>query len=209
VDIGLLVYPRFTPLELIGPWEVLVRLPEARTHFIWTRAGPVLGEHGLELSATVAFAETPALDVLVIPGGPGQFSLMKHTLLMEFLRERAQSQTWLLALSTGSLLLAQAGVLRGRKATTHWLARETLASFGVDVVEDEYVTDDRIATAAGASGGVDLALEITRRIAGDSEAKAIQLDLGYSPKPPLNAGTPETADADIVERLRSATRQFR
>jgi transcriptional regulator GlxA family with amidase domain len=209
LDIGLLVYPRFTPLELVGPWEVLVRLREARSHFIWTRPGPVLGERGMEMTAGVAFADTPSLDVLVVPGGPGQLSLMKHTLLMDFLRERTQAGTWLLAVSTGSLLLAQAGVLRGKRATTHWLAREALASFGVQVEDSERVIDGRLATAAGASGGIELALEIVRELAGEDEARAIQLELEYNPQPPFDSGSPATATPELVERLRKGSRQYR
>ena len=209
MDIGLLVYPRFTPLELVGPWEVLVRLPGARSHFIWTRPGPVLGERGMEMTAGIAFADTPSLDVLVVPGGPGQLSLMKHTLLMDFLRERTQAGTWLLAVSTGSLLLAQAGVLRGKRATTHWLAREALASFGVQVEDSERVIDGRLATAAGASGGIELALEIVRELAGEDEARAIQLELEYNPQPPFDSGSPATATPELVERLRKGSRQYR
>lgn len=163
----------------------------------------------MEMTASVAFADTPHLDVLVVPGGPGQFSLMKHTLLMEFLRERSQAGTWLLAVSTGSLLLAQAGVLRDRRATTYWLARETLAGFGVDVVTDDYVIDGNIATAAGASGGIDLSLQLVERLQGEEAARAIQLELGYNPQPPFADGSPERADPAIVERLRRTSRQFR
>ena len=209
MDIGLLVYPRFTPLELVGPWEVLVRLPAARSHFIWTRPGPVLGERGMEMTAGIAFADTPSLDVLVVPGGPGQLSLMKHTLLMDFLRERTQAGTWLLAVSTGSLLLAQAGVLRGKRATTHWLAREALASFGVQVEDSERVIDGKLATAAGASGGIELALDIVRHLAGEDEARAIQLELEYNPQPPFDSGSPATATPELVERLRKGSRQYR
>jgi transcriptional regulator GlxA family with amidase domain len=134
---------------------------------------------------------------------------MKHTLLMDFLRERTQAGCWLLAVSTGSLLLAQAGVLRGKRATTHWLARETLASFGVQVEESEYVLDGKLATAAGASGGIELALEIVRQIVGEEEARAIQLELEYNPQPPFDSGSPETATPELVERLRKASRQYR
>src|SRR5579875_1544397 len=114
LDIGLLVYPRHTPLDLIGPWEVLARIPDARTHLIWTRPGQVQAQGGIEISATVSFAEAQLLDVLVVPGGPGQLSLMKHTLLMEYIRSCAQTAQWVGAGCTGATLRAYAGVDGGR-----------------------------------------------------------------------------------------------
>ena len=209
MDIGLLVYPRHTPLDLIGPWEVLSRLPDAKAHLIWTRPGPVLGDRGLEITATTGFAEAPRLDVLVVPGGPGQQSLMKHTLLMDFIREHTENATWICGVCTGVLLLAQAGVLKGRRATTHWLARDALRSFGVKVSEKRYVIDGKFATAAGVSAGIDLALELARRLAGEETAITIQLQIEYDPEPPLDAGSPGKAPRAIVDRLRKTARQFR
>jgi transcriptional regulator GlxA family with amidase domain len=162
----------------------------------------------MEISATVGFAEAPALDLLLVPGGPGQLSLMKHTLLMEFIREHAQTGKWLTSVCTGALLLAQAGVLRGRRATTHWLARSALSSFGVEVLNERYVIDGNIATSAGVSAGIDLALELARRLAGDNVAQAIQLGIEYDPAPPLDAGSPERAPAELVERMRKRARLF-
>jgi cyclohexyl-isocyanide hydratase len=209
VDIGLLVYPRLTALDLVGPWEVLSNIPDARMHLIWTRPGPVLADKGMEISATVSFEDAPALDVLLVPGGPGQYSLMKHTLLMAFIRERAETAQWVCSVCTGALLLAQAGLLNGRRATTHWLARDTLRSMGVKVVNQRYVIDGKFATSAGVSAGIDLALELARRIAGDAVAQAIQLGLEYDPAPPFDSGSPDKAPPEIVQRLRDTAREFR
>lgn len=209
MDIGLLVYPRHTPLDLIGPWEVLARIPDARTHLIWTRPGPVQADGGIEIGASVSFADAPALDLLVVPGGPGQLSLMKHTLLIEFIRHCAQNSSWVCSVCTGALLLAQAGVLRGRRATTHWLARDTLRAFGVEVVDDRYVFDGNIATAAGVSAGIDLALELARRLSGDEVACEIGLQIEYAPAPPLDCGSPETAPREVVARMRASARRYR
>ena len=163
----------------------------------------------MEIIATIAFEDVPKLDVLVIPGGPGQLSLMKHTSLLEFLRMQAKTATWVCSVCTGSLLLAQAGLLKGRKATTHWLARDTLKSLGAKVVADRYVIDGKFATSAGVSAGIDLALELVRRIAGDECAKTIQLEIEYDPAPPFDCGSPAKAPAEIVKRMRDGARQFR
>jgi cyclohexyl-isocyanide hydratase len=209
LDIGLLVYPRHTPLDLIGPWEVLARLPDARTHLIWTRPGPVQADRGIEIGATVSFSDAPPLDVLVVPGGPGQLSLMKHSLLMEFIRACASSSAWVCSVCTGALLLAQAGVLNGRQATTHWLARDALRSFGVQVTDDRYVIDGKLATAAGVSAGIDLALELARRLSGERVACEIELQIEYDPAPPLDCGSPTKAPAEVVSRLRERARRYR
>lgn len=209
MDIGLLVYPRHTPLDLIGPWEVLGRIPDARTHLIWTRPGPVQADRGIEISATVSFAEAPPLDLMLVPGGPGQLALMKHTLLMDFIRECARTASWTCAVCTGSLLLAQAGVLKGRRATTHWLARDTLRSFGIEVVDERYVVDGQVATAAGVSAGIDMALELVRRLAGDEVACEIGLQIEYDPAPPLDCGSPAKAPGQLVARLREQARRYR
>jgi cyclohexyl-isocyanide hydratase len=209
LDIGFLVYPRHTPLDLVGPWEVLVRLPEARLHLIWTRPGPVQAEGGMEITATAAFADAPRLQVLLVPGGPGQLSLMKHTLLMDYIRSCTGTAEWICSVCTGALLLAQAGVLTGRRATTHWLAREALQSFGVEVSNERYVLDGKFATSAGVTAGIDLALELARRLGGDDAAREIQLQIEYDPAPPLRAGSPEQAPPELVSRLQSRARRYR
>lgn len=209
MEIGFLVYPRHTPLDLVGPWEVLSRVPQARSHLIWTRPGPVQAYRQMEIIATIAFEDVPKLDVLLIPGGPGQLALMKHTSLLEFLRTQARTATWVCSVCTGSLLLAQAGLLKGRKAATHWLARDTLKSLGAKLSDERYVIDGKFATSAGVSAGIDLALELVRRIAGEDCAKTIQLEIEYDPKPPFDCGSPDKAPADIVKRLRVGARQFR
>lgn len=195
-------------LDLVGPWEVLTRLPDAKAHLVWTRAGPVLADRGMEVAATVSFEECPALDVLLVPGGPGQQTLMRHQLLMDFLRERAQDAAWYGSVCTGALLLGQAGLLKGRRVATHWLAREALAHFGASVVEDRYVFDDRLFSAAGVSAGIDLALALAGRVAGDDAARTIQLEIEYDPQPPFAAGSPRQAPAAIVDGLVSARRVY-
>ena len=208
LDIGFLVYPRLTPLDLIGPWEVLSRVPDAHIH-LWTRPGPVQAEHGMEIRATAAFADAPTLDIVMVPGGPGQLALMNHAILMDYIRGCATTSDWVCSVCTGALLLAQAGVLKGRRATTHWLAREALAGFGVRVSDERYVIDGKFATSAGVSAGIDLALELVRRTCGEEAAQQIQLQIEYDPRPPLDAGSPTTAPPAIVARARAGARRFR
>jgi transcriptional regulator GlxA family with amidase domain len=169
----------------------------------------VQADGGIEIGANVAFADAPVLDLLLVPGGPGQLSLMKHTLLLEFIRQCAETSSWVCSVCTGALLLAQAGVLRGRRATTHWLALDTLGGFGVEVVRDRYVFDGKFGTAAGVSAGIDLALELVRRIAGEDVACEIGLQIEYDPAPPLQCGSPEKAPAEVVKRLRDRARRYR
>jgi transcriptional regulator GlxA family with amidase domain len=163
----------------------------------------------MEIGATVSFTDAPRLDLLLVPGGPGQLSLMKHTLLMDYIRSCTRTAEWICSVCTGALLLAQAGVLKGRRATTHWLARDALRSFGVEVVSDRYVIDGKFATSAGVSAGIELALELARRLAGEEIAREIQLQIEYDPSPPFDAGSPETAAPELVARLRGQARRYR
>ena len=162
----------------------------------------------MEISATVGFENVPRLDLLLVPGGPGQLALMKHAALVDFLRSQAKTATWMCSVCSGALLLAQAGLLKGRRATTHWLARDALKSFGVKVVDERYVIDGKFATSAGVSSGIDLALEMVRRIGGDEMAQTIQLQIEYDPSPPFEAGSPAKAPPAIVAGLRRRARQF-
>ena len=203
-----MVYPRLTPLDLVGPWEVLSRLPGAEPHLVGTEAGPVTAERGLVLTATAAFGDARAYDVLVVPGGPGQREMMAHAELIDLLRAQAARAAWTCGVCTGALLLAQAGILTGRRATTHWQARSALAGFGVDVVDERFVFDGAVVTSAGVSAGIDMALALAARLAGEETARAIQLALEYDPAPPFDSGSPARADPALVARLRSATRPY-
>ena len=166
-------------------------------------------EGGIEIGATVSFTDAPPLDLLLVPGGPGQLSLMKHTLLLDYIRSSARTAEWICSVCTGALLLAQSGVLKGRRATTHWLARDALKSFGVEVTSERYVIDGKFATSAGASAGIDLALELAGRLAGEDVAREIQLEIEYDPSPPFDGGSPERATPDLVARLRQRARRYR
>lgn len=195
-------------LDLVGPWEVLARIPDAKLHLVWTRPGPLLADGGMEVAATASFDDSPPLDVVLVPGGPGQQSLMRHQLLLDFVRRQAGAARWFGSICTGALLLGQAGLLKGRRVTTHWLARDAVAQFGAQVVEERYVFDGNLVTAAGVSAGIDMALALAARLGGDRTAQAIQLAIEYDPQPPFRSGSPGTAPRALVEHQLATRRSY-
>jgi putative intracellular protease/amidase len=204
MDIAIAVYDGLTALDAIGPYEVLGRLPGARTTFVATRSGPVRTDQGsLALVAEASFAETTAPDLVLVPGGPGRVDGGVHADLVAWLRRVDAVTTWTTSVCTGALFLAAAGLLTGRPATTHWSAREELARLGASVVEQRVVRDGKYVTAAGVSAGIDMALTLAGIIAGDRTAQAIQLGIEYDPQPPYRSGSPDTAPAELVELLRT------
>ncbi len=207
--IGLLLYPHLTALDIVGPFTVLSRLPGAwETVWVAEALDPVEDDQGLKLVPDVSFTDAPPLEILVVPGGPGQITAMGNDALIGFLRDRAAAGTRLVSVCTGSLLLAQAGLLEGKRAATHWLARDALADLGAIPVPDRVVRDGDAFTAAGVSAGIDLALELVAELEGDDWARAIQLGIEYDPQPPFDAGSPEKAPGELVELLRTNARSF-
>jgi putative intracellular protease/amidase len=211
MDIAILIYERFTALDAVGPYEVLSRLPGARVTFVaeHARVGglPVSTDTGqLALLADTTLDELASPEIVVVPGGPGQAALMDDGPVHEWLRAAHTTSTWTTSVCTGSLILAAAGLLAGKRATSHWLALEELRALGVEVVPERVVFDGKIATAAGVSAGIDMALALAARIAGPDVAQAIQLGIEYDPQPPFDAGSPDKAPAAIVEALRARAR---
>jgi putative intracellular protease/amidase len=207
MNIAILIYDRFTALDAIGPYEVLSRIPDATVTFVGDTAGLKRTDTGmLALCADASIAEVPSPDILLVPGGPGQSALMDDGPVHERLRKAHQSATWTTSVCTGSLLLAAAGLLEGKRATSNWQALEELGALGVEVVPERVVFDGKIVTAAGVTAGIDMALLLVQRIAGDALAQAIQLGIEYDPQPPFDAGSPRTAPPAIVEAVRAASR---
>lgn len=207
MNIAILIYDRFTALDAVGPYEVLSRLPDFTTTFVAEEAGPKRTDTGvLGLSADAAIADVPAPDIVLVPGGPGQMALMEDGPLHEWLRKAHETSTWTTSVCTGSLILAAAGLLEGKRATSHWAAMEELGALGAQPVSERVVFDGKIVTAAGVSAGIDMALTLAARIAGEEFAQAIQLGIEYDPQPPFQAGSPEKAPAQIVEAVRAFSR---
>ncbi|MFG1838155.1 DJ-1/PfpI family protein [Micromonospora sp. NPDC049175] len=204
MQIAILLFERFTALDAVGPYDVLSHLPGAETVFVAQHSGPVVNEVGtLRLTATATLADVPRPDVIVVPGGPGWHAQMIDGPVRQWLRTADEHSTWTASVCTGSLLLAGAGLLTGRRATTHWLAHDQLAPLGVVPVAERVVTDGKYLTAAGVSAGLDMAFTLAGRIAGDTVAQTIQLAHEYDPQPPYRAGSPDQAPRGIVDALRA------
>ncbi|MFF4182595.1 DJ-1/PfpI family protein [Streptomyces sp. NPDC001691] len=206
MQIAVVLYPGFTALDAIGPYDTLSRLPGAETVFVAEQAGPVSNESGsLTLVAEKSFAEVTRPDLVIVPGGPPE-AVEPHLdggPLLDWLRVADAASTWTTSVCTGSLLLAAAGLLTGRRATSHWLALDRLAAFGVTPTGERVVMDHKYVTAAGVSSGLDMGLALIGRIVGDRYAQAVQLLVEYDPQPPYDAGSPDKAPADLVEHFRT------
>ncbi|MDR6976104.1 transcriptional regulator GlxA family with amidase domain [Streptomyces sp. 3330] len=207
MQIAVVVYDRFTALDAVGPYEMLSRAPGAQTVFVAPERGPVRTETGcLAVTADRALREVPAPDIVIVSGGPGQSALMDHEPLLDWLRTADATSTWTTSVCSGSLLLAAAGLLEGRRAASHWLALDRLEAFGAEPTGERVVFDGKYVTAAGVSSGIDMGLALLGRIAGDDHARAVQLATEYDPQPPYDAGAPHKAPAHLVEMLRARSR---
>jgi putative intracellular protease/amidase len=208
MQIAILLFDRFTALDVVGPYQVLSALPGAHEVFAAEHRGPCSDSprRALRMFAPVALQDVPCPDVVVVPGGPGQADQMRDGLVHEWLRAVDQTSTWTTSVCTGSLILAAAGLLDGRRATSHWLAMDQLGRLGATPVTERVVFDGKYVTAAGVSAGIDMGLALAGRIAGDEAAQAIQLSLEYDPQPPYDAGSPERAPAQLVASLRARSR---
>jgi transcriptional regulator GlxA family with amidase domain len=204
LDIAIPLFDRFTALDAVGPYEVLTRLPGARVHFVAAEPGPKRTETDvLEMTAHESLDDLPHPEIVVFPGGYGTRPLMKDQHVLEWLRGAHGKSQWTTSVCTGSLVLGAAGILDGLEATTHWLELDTLASLGAKPSSERVVEQGKVITAAGVSAGIDMALTLAARIAGDEIAQAIQLSIEYDPQPPFEGGSTEKAPPEIVELVRS------
>jgi transcriptional regulator GlxA family with amidase domain len=197
MQIAIMVYPGFTALDFIGPYEVLRNMPGAEVRFVWHEPGPIPADSGvLLIGATHSFDETPSPDIILVPGGAATFEHARDEKVLDWVRTAHETSTWTTSVCSGSVILAAAGVLEGRRATSHWMALPMLKPFGVDCVGDERVVHEgKIVTAAGVSAGIDLGLWLFGQICGDAKAKAVQLVIEYDPQPPYDSGHMSKASA--------------
>jgi putative intracellular protease/amidase len=191
MQIAIVLYPGFTALDFIGPYEVLHYLPDAEVRFLWHEPGPVTADSGvLTVGATHSFDETPSPDIILVPGGPTTFEHARDEKVLAWLRTADATSTWTTSVCSGSVLLAAAGLLEGRKATSHWIVVPLLKTFGgVTAVGDQRIVHQgKYVTAAGVSAGIDLGLWLAGQISGEARARAIQLGIEYDPQPPFDSG---------------------
>ena len=203
LTIGILIFPDMDQIDFTGPFEVLSRLPDAKVHAIGVQAAPFKDHLGLTLTPDCDIAGAPALDVLQVAGGPGQEAIMDHEPALSLIRDHVAAGKPLFSVCTGALICGAAGVLRGRRATTHWAAFDLLPYFGAIPVRERVVVDGPLVTAAGVTAGLDGALRLASLLRGDEAAERIQLDIQYAPQPPFDAGTPETAPAKVLAAVKA------
>jgi cyclohexyl-isocyanide hydratase len=204
LQIGFLVFPKVTQLDLTGPLQVLSRLPGATIHLLWKRIEPVSTDAVMVLTPTMTYADCPQLDVICVPGGSGSDDMMNDDEALAFLRRQAVGARYVTAVCTGSLVLGAAGLLDGYRATTHWSAMEHLGAFGATAERVRVCVDRNRVTGGGVTAGLDFALTLVATLTDRATAEMIQLGLEYNPAPPFSAGSPDTAPADVMERLGAA-----
>lgn len=200
--IGYLVFPDITQLDLTGPQQVLSRLPGAEQLLVWKTREPVRSESGLMLVPDATYADCPPLDMICVPGGPGMNPLLTDADTIAFLQRMAPKARYVTAVCTGSLVLGAAGLLKGKRAATHWAAMEFLPKFGAIPVDERVVVDGNIVTGGGVTAGIDFGLKVAAEVAGEAVAKTIQLMIEYDPAPPFDSGHPRSADPAVLANLR-------
>jgi cyclohexyl-isocyanide hydratase len=202
LQIGFLLFPNVQQLDLTGPYDVLASLPDVQVHLVWKTRGPVTASTGLVLQATTSFADCPQLDVICIPGGSGVGPLMEDAQTLDFIRRQAAQARYVTSVCTGSLVLGAAGLLRGKRATTHWAYHHLLEALGAIAVQERVVRDGNVLSGGGITAGIDFALTLAGELFDAATAQRVQLQLEYAPAPPFAAGSPQTAPKAVVEQAR-------
>jgi cyclohexyl-isocyanide hydratase len=198
LQIGLLLFPKLTQLDLTGPVQVFSSIPNAKVNLIWKRIEPIPTDSVLTLNPTVTFADCPQLDVICVPGGFGTDEIVNDEEVLAFVRRQAQRARYVTSVCTGSLVLGAAGLLRGYRAATHWGALDLLASFGAVPTKERVCVDRNRVTGGGVTAGIDFALTLVSQLVDRKTAEMIQLRMEYAPAPPFDAGSPASAPADVL-----------
>jgi transcriptional regulator GlxA family with amidase domain len=205
MEIAIPLYDRFTALDAVGPYEVLWRVPGARVRWVAAEARPYATDRGLQLVAEATLDDLPAPDILVVPGGTGTLEALENERLVDWIRAADATSTWTTSVCTGALLLGAAGLLAGRRATTHWAYLDRLEAYGATPTSERVVREGKLVTSAGVSSGIDMALTLAAEIAGADVAQAIQLRIEYDPEPPFETGSIAKAPAHVVALAQSPT----
>ncbi len=202
--IGLLLFPEITQLDMTGPYEVFTKFPGAEVHLVWKTLEPVTANGGMKIVPTTTFEACPDLDLVCVPGGGGMNALLNDEQTLAFLRRQAAGARYVTSVCTGALVLGAAGLLKGRRAATHWMSRDMLRAFGATPVAERVVIDGNVITGGGVTAGIDFALTVAAEAIGADTARMIQLGIEYDPKPPFNAGSPEGAGPEVVAKAQAA-----
>ena len=197
LSIGMLLFPNVTQLDLTAPYEVFSRMPDTKVAVIAATAEPIRSEWGLTIAPNATFEDAPELDVLCVPGGWGVNAMLDDPALLSFVRERGRRARYVTSVCSGALLLGAADLLRGYRATTHWMSLDLLPQFGATPLRERVVADRNRITAAGVSAGIDFALAIAAELFGQPSAEQIQLAIEYDPAPPFTSGSPRTAPPEV------------
>jgi cyclohexyl-isocyanide hydratase len=208
LQIGLVIFPKVTQLDLTGPVQVFSSVPGAKVHLIWKRIEPVPSDSVLTLTPTISFADCPQLDVICVPGGVGTDDMVNDAEVLDFLRKQAEGARYVTSVCTGSLVLGAAGLLGGYRATTHWSAMEFLAPYGAITTKTRVCVDRNRITGGGVTAGIDFALTLVSIMLDRQTAELIQLRLEYNPAPPFNSGSPDTASPEILALMKEKIAPF-
>ncbi len=208
LSVGMVLYPLLTQLDLAGPYEIFARMPRTDVHLIATSPEPIPSEHGLTIAPTTDFDSAPPLDVLFVPGGPGQQPVMEDERFVSFLRKHGREARYVTAVCTDSLLLGAAGLLQGYRATTHWMFLELLRPLGAEPASERVVVDRNRITGGGVTAGIDFGLVVAAELFGEEMAKKIQLSIEYDPAPPFDSGSPKSAEAALVKSVSELGREL-
>jgi putative intracellular protease/amidase len=206
MDIAILLFDGLTALDAIGPYEVLKSIPGSKILTVASEKGLKRTDGGLGICADYSFREVSKADILVVPGGLGTRVIMHDPSVQNWVRDIHDTTKWTTSVCTGALVLGAAGLLRERKATTHWTQLERLREFGAEPVSERVVFQGKVVTCAGVSAGIDMALRLVHKMGGDLAAQMVQLAMEYDPDPPFHAGSPDKAPPEVVEAVRQASR---
>lgn len=208
IRIGLVLFPNLTQLDLTGPAEVFSRMPGAEVVYLWKTLAPVSSDRGMRILPSEIFDECRQLDVICVPGGPGQIELMDDTETLQFLQRIAPTCRLVTSVCTGSLVLGAAGLLAGYRATSHWSSIDQLSLLGAEPVPERVVRDRNRITGAGVTSGIDFALTVVAELFTPRIAEEIQLQMEYDPEPPYHAGSPRSASAELVSAVKARNQPF-
>jgi cyclohexyl-isocyanide hydratase len=208
LHIGAILFPRMDQADFTGPFEILSRIPNSTFHVLAKTKTPIIDARGLILTPQMTLSEAPQLDLLLIPGGGGVNELMEDETVLSFIRKQAAGAKFVLSVCTGALVCGAAGLLKGRRATTHWASFHLLEEFGAIPVNTRVVVEQNLVSTAGVTAGMDGALRIAALLRGERAAHEIQLYIQYAPEPPFNSGDPRTAPAEVLQESRASMREL-